>query len=93
MSVADFGFDPTFLWFKDENTHLQSYQIPLDIVRSGFQTMPWIFEMPERGEEGGLENEGQKREDIEDKSESEGVNKGVGYGRLAHNGYWCFGSA
>ncbi|KAJ3491195.1 hypothetical protein NLI96_g886 [Meripilus lineatus] len=72
MSAVDFGFDPTFLWFKDENTHLQSYQIPLDVVRGGFEMMPWIFEMPEEGEDGGIEDAGRKGEDIKGAPENEG---------------------
>lgn len=47
MPAVDFGFDPTFLWFKDGSTHLPSYQIPPDVVQGGFETLPWVFEMPE----------------------------------------------
>lgn len=47
MDAVDFGFDPTFLWFKDEHTHLPSYRIPPHVVKGGFDTLPWIFEMPE----------------------------------------------
>lgn len=75
MPTVDLGLDPTFLWFKEKHTHLQSYQIPPDVVKGGFETMPWIFEMPD-GENDGLRDGGRKKGDVQVTPEIEGENNG-----------------